>query len=1736
MLPTLHKRYLGAVFAAFLGLLAAAPAHAAKAPKIKAAYAVDGDRDGHVDGVSLKWSTRVRGGYDAQAPFAVSVRGYRVTRVDAAIGKSQRVHVAERPQCDTGGAVRLNFAGARRGAVAVKTARGKRSARSHKLDMRRFDIPVPRVTCAVTLDSDANGRVDGVRVTYSREVRSRKQTSGRFLFSVAGYRVTKVNAARGRFLKINLAERGQVDSDAKPAIGYSRPSRKTQRKFSVRSGKRRKAFAGTYTSTRDGVSPRVVAAETGDDDRNGLLDAMTVRFSEPVLVEGGSAFSVLGMRVTTARANGGAVTLKLAENTARGDALPGASIAGPGVMDLSGNTALPGAVTPTDAAPPVLVAALTQDVAGKAGRIDAVSVAFSEPIAHPRDAGGAYPFLLADRQVTSVEPASGTNLQVRIAEGNAGDTGERPSVRYIPGAGFPVADLAGNQAAEGFVTSVDGVAPVLMSASTEDNDSDGRIDGSILRFSESVQHGAEGGGSSFALAGYGVTGAGAASGADISLTVTEGGAADSGATPTFTYSRDGVEDVRDAAGNATQSSSLEAQDGARPVLLSVQTADVDDDGRLDRLASTWSEQLNHADDTAAPFAVSASGFSVARIRAASGQNLTVDLVEPSGYDTGSKPALTYVGGADHILDEGGLEPKKQTWSGLTTDALSPRVVSATTGDTDADGELDSVSVGFSEPVVHAQELSQGSFTAAPFTILSAEAASGSTVELKLQQSGSGDTGVRPPVTYAPDGQEDVRDGAGNFAAAATLPQATDGARPVLLAAATADVDDDGRLDRVATGWSEPLDHPDDNAAPFPVSLETFAVTRVHAAAGQTLDIDLAEPSAPDTGSAPDVTYAGGANPIRDISGLEPAQVTHSALTRDALPPRRVGTATADADSDGRIDTIDIEWSEQVTGSTASAPYAVAGRTLGANVSFNGVTTRVPFVEDGGQFDTDAMPDVSYDAGPGDLRDIAEGTGDTTEDAPSVATETPVDRAAPVLVGAKTADLSTPPSVLAPNGTIDAVLTTFSEPISHSPDGLGPFSLNVAGRNEADVEGDSGASDRTLYVRVTEAAAPDGGLTPNVSVQAVGPVADRVKDRAPVPNEALAMTFGGTTDEVSPVLMSAQLGERPGGACTKDAVSGIDGEVDCVLTTWSEQVQHAADASAPFSVISSGWAIEGGGIGQLGPATTLEVPLTAAAVKDRDRSGTTVSYNGSADTPVVDAAGIPNEALNGTKAAEPACKDTGLEPNDARDVSNPELDTTSPSFQRKCAFDDDWYMVETDPTGYLELLTRPSTDVDLDFDLFDSGGNLITPSEVVETGAAGQIDRRKYSGLAATTAYWVQITANETPAPREGPYCVVFSDDATVEAGCGPLVGQVVFTEVGFGNDKFVEIKNDFDVPVDMEGAGAKLILGEERRECTLDMPTGLGQATIDPNEHLIVQENASATAFGCSQIPSLAPGGERVELSANGAIDVVDFAGIINSGVAAHHSLQFVENDLVEDADANNDVAKNWCRTYGADSKSAVGDGCDEYRINEVLWRPASTSGASDGRAFVEIAGNLPAKAGSELLGGWVVRGVNGRTGEGTADFTLSAGASPRSNGTYVIADGVSGATQVSTHDTIWDLLDLNSPQWPDNDPLGSGPRGVQLLQPDPAPVPPCTNSADAFGWTTTGQGFTNPLDNLRSCPGIESQEYSTSTVGASATRDNLSGAGDTTYNANNDTANNKIDFCPQASPNPAALNIRPSC
>ena len=299
--------------------------------------------------------------------------------------------------------------------------------------------------------------------------------------------------------------------------------------------------------------------------------------------------------------------------------------------------------------------------------------------------------------------------------------------------------------------------------------------------------------------------------------------------------------------------------------------------------------------------------------------------------------------------------------------------------------------------------------------------------------------------------------------------------------------------------------------------------------------------------------------------------------------------------------------------------------------------------------------------------------------------------------------------------------------------------------------------------------------------------------------------------------------------------------------------------------------------------------------------------------------------------------------------------------------------------------------------------------------------------------------------------------------------------------------------------------------------------------------------FKCADVGALAAGGNAMQLESSGSrIDSLDTSGILTSALATGHSLE-LRTDR-ETALDNDDVTGSWCRTFAADTRGAAGDGCDEYRVNEVLFNPTS-SGADgiQGRSFVELFGNLPAKAGSGLLGNWVLRGLNGETGEGTSDFKLPANASPRANGLYVVADGVDDASPQRTNvaagsfDVIWDDLDLGDFSWPDLPSPDPGPRSIQLLRPSPPADPPCAGAlVDTVGWRQTAEPFTRPADLLRQCSIVEGNPVGTIATGSSAARANLTTQASTSYIITNDTGQNGTDLCRRGTPNPLQLNFGP--
>lgn len=1087
---------------AAVGLEPAAGAPTGPAPKLTSAKALDADRDGSIDGFDLKFSSKLRGKARSSV-FNVRVGGYRVTRQQAPKGRGLRVSVTELAGCDLGARPRVSIKGA-----GLK-GRGGRPVRSSRVTAGRAPKGAPRIVCAVTGDSDRDGHLDGVVLTYSKKVSNRAMSAGRLPFRVDRYSVASVGRAKGRNITLALREKDEFDTDALPAVIYRAPRAKRERRFAVKSGRSR-ARSVTFNATRDRATARLLSASTSDADQNGLVDAVGFGFSEPVRA-GAGAVAVEGAGVT-AVSSGERETLSasLGEGPLGPAAQPALTLgAGDSIRDGAGNPTGSLSTRAADGAAPVVVSARTVDRGGAQAHLDGVDVTFSEPISHPEDSDGSYPLSVGGYTVTGASAADGTRIALSVAEGPGPDGGARPPVGYARGAGAPVVDAAGNEAAERtFDGPADGIVPVLLGAATLDSDVDGLVDGVRFDFSEPVVHAAQAcPGCSFSLEGFTPLLAGGASGSGVIVDVSE---REGGGVPNATYAPVGA-GVTDPAGNPAPGRVLSTADAAPPVAVGADTADADADGRIDRLDVTFSEPVSAAPDDQAPFSLGAAGYTVDRVGGASGREVSI------------------------FLDEG---------------------------------------------------------------------------------------------------------------------------------------------------------------------------------------------SAPDTGSAPAVSYDGSAgSKLTDLNGTEHANRSYPGLTRDDAPPRFVEARTADSapeNGNGRLDAVELLYSEELAGGTDPARFSVTGHRP-VSVSYLADRVRVAFTEATGP-DTADRPVVAYtpNGQAGDLADVPEGPGDTAATAPGSSGEA-IDGAGPVVVAARTGDAD-------PDGVLDRVQITMSEAVKYS-EGSGPAVALGAGLS---VSGSSASGD-TLTAVVDEPAGPaQGDLAPTVSIAAP----DRVRDRAAAPNAARGGTFDGTSDGVRPVLVGARTGEALGGECGAAVVDAI---VDCFRADWSEPVTLPSTANVFTGSLTPTGLLSTGG------TPFSDVSVSPGAEPDRNAAAT-VAY--SAEEDVRDLAG--NFAIPTSGAAPiqvtPACEDTIDEPNDSQDVSNPPLGGSAGRFEKLCASDDDWFGVTAGADGEIEALVDANDPVAPTARIVGADGAVIAQA----SGAAGAAITVSASGLAVGQRYWLHVSAGST---QEGGYCV-----------------------------------------------------------------------------------------------------------------------------------------------------------------------------------------------------------------------------------------------------------------------------------------------------------------------------------------------------------------------------------------------
>ena len=286
---------------------------------------------------------------------------------------------------------------------------------------------------------------------------------------------------------------------------------------------------------------------------------------------------------------------------------------------------------------------------------------------------------------------------------------------------------------------------------------------------------------------------------------------------------------------------------------------------------------------------------------------------------------------------------------------------------------------------------------------------------------------------------------------------------------------------------------------------------------RTLVLNLTESDDPDTGTrAGDRLQRQGGVSCFDANGVEHANRSWPNLTRDAVAPKFVGARTADLNADtgneiGKVDAVELVYSEEITGTpdvndfqvdgaaprerSTSTRQREAAHRRGLGLRHRRHAARL----------LHARRPEGRRGGPRRHRRRGARRGGTAADG-----------AKPAIVEAETADTEG-----SPNGTVDHVGMKFSEPVTYIPGlpAIGLTSPDMAATGVA-VDGPGGADPRG-----TEAAGARWRRQAQVTVTDPARVTDAVGNTAP------ADPFGGTTDNVAPMLVGATPGRgQPAAEC------------------------------------------------------------------------------------------------------------------------------------------------------------------------------------------------------------------------------------------------------------------------------------------------------------------------------------------------------------------------------------------------------------------------------------------------------------------------------------------------------------------------------------------------------------------------------------------------------------------------------
>jgi len=564
-----------------------------------------------------------------------------------------------------------------------------------------------------------------------------------------------------------------------------------------------------------------------------------------------------------------------------------------------------------------------------------------------------------------------------------------------------------------------------------------------------------------------------------------------------------------------------------PVPTGATTHDNTTDGTVDNVSVSFDEPVNDSVSYATgDFTV--SNANVAAIADNDGDDtlrLELDSVTPN--DTSLTPDVTVA--QDALQDaNGNAGPATGDVTVTADDGAAPVALNASYRDANTDGTVDRVDVVYSEDV-SGSSYSDGDWSITSSGTVDIAKDGDGTVsgsEVRLNVTGAANTtggSTAPTLDYS---GSSVTDGP-NDAPAQTLTM-QDGAAPTFAGLTTVDADSNGTVDTLNVTFTESVASGSVEAADFSIDSANGLSGTVSGVADDdgdaAVNLTLNEGSSADTGATPTLAYTqsgGSSAAVQDPAGNQMIDTTSDAAT-DSAAPVVLSSASLDRNGDGTVDSVGVQYSENVsTSSPEIGDYSLGGSDSGAIMFDSSLVSddTVYLSTIAPQNDTGLDLALSYDASAGTQGSITDGSNP----AASFSGETVLDKADPRMVSVTTNDTNR-------NGTVDALTVTFTEPVNDSSVDAGDFS-SPAGSVDGVTTGTADDNRTTLSVSGLSAGT---AVTPDVTL-----AGDSLLDLSGNDNPSQTLT---ATDTASPAVTAASTADTNG-----------DGSVDRIDLTLSEAI-------------------------------------------------------------------------------------------------------------------------------------------------------------------------------------------------------------------------------------------------------------------------------------------------------------------------------------------------------------------------------------------------------------------------------------------------------------------------------------------------------------------------------------------------------------------------------------------------------